>query len=109
LKLKLELLKAMRHGCNNLPSGKTAVTSRIVLQTKLGIDGSVGRFKSRLGAHGFKQRPGVDYHSTYAPLIGPPAVRQGLPAAAARDDVSNSSLFDGLILKMIWLMYKIIK
>jgi hypothetical protein len=71
---------------NNLPSRKTAVTSRIVLQKKLGIDGSVERFKVRLVAHGFKQRPGIDYHSTYAPLIGLPAIRLGLSAAAARDD-----------------------
>jgi hypothetical protein len=71
---------------NNLPSGKTAVTSRIVLQKKLGIDGSVERFKARLVAHGFKQRPDIDYHSTYAPLIGLPAIRLGLSAAAARDD-----------------------
>jgi hypothetical protein len=60
---------------NNLPSGKTAITSRIVLQKKLGIDGSVERFKERLVAHGFKQRPGINYHSTYGPLIGLPAVR----------------------------------
>jgi hypothetical protein len=71
---------------NNLPSGKTVITSQIVLQKKLGIDGSVEQFKARLVAYGFKQRPGVDYHSTYAPLIGLPAVRLWLSAAAARDD-----------------------
>jgi len=36
------------------------ISSRMVLQKKLGEDGRVARFKARLIAHGFRQRPGVD-------------------------------------------------
>jgi hypothetical protein len=72
--------KSYRHTPNKIP-----ITSRMVLQKKLDINGSVDHFKARLVAHGFKQRPGVDYESTYAPLIGLPAVRLALSTAAAQD------------------------
>src|SRR5437588_5945620 len=47
--------------------------------------GSLTRYKARLVAHGFKQRPGVDFDQTYAPLISLAAVRTALSYAAAND------------------------
>jgi len=61
------------------------ISSRMVLQEKLGEDGRVARFKARLVAHGFRQRPGVDFIETYSPTISFPAIRMVLSKAAAED------------------------
>jgi hypothetical protein len=58
----------------NIPPNKIPITSRKVLQKKFDINCNVDCFKARLVAHDFKQRPGVDYESTYTPLIGLPAL-----------------------------------
>jgi hypothetical protein len=49
-------------GCD-LPVGKRALPTHIVREIKRD-----GRFKSRLVAQGDKQRPGVDFTETYAPV-----------------------------------------
>jgi hypothetical protein len=73
----------------------------MVLQTKVRIDGSVERFKACLIAHGFKQRSSVDYHSTYASLIGLPVIRLELSVAAARDEEINQIDIVGVFLESL--------
>ena len=48
-------------------------------------NGKLTRYKGRLVAHGFKQRPGVDFDETYAPLVSLAAVRTALSYAATQD------------------------
>jgi len=57
----------------------------MVLQEKLGEDGCVARFKARLVAYGFRQRPGVDFIETYSPTISFHAIQMVLSKAAAED------------------------
>ena len=65
--------------------GRKAVTSRLVLQRKLGSDGGHERYKARLVAHGFKQQPGIDFLHTDAPLVSLCTVRLVLSFAAANN------------------------
>jgi len=61
------------------------IVSRIVLQEKLGEDSCVARFKARLVAHGFRQRPNIDFIETYTPTILFPAIWIVLSKGAAKD------------------------
>lgn len=50
-----------------LPPGRTAVGCRWVLTIKRDETGEIQRFRARLVAQGFSQRPGVDFGEVYAP------------------------------------------
>jgi len=67
----------------SIPNHRTPITSRMVLQTKYKPDGSIDKYKARLVAHGFKQKPGLEFNDTYAPLVSHAAIRLGLSKAAA--------------------------
>ena len=51
-----------------LPPGRKAIDTRMVYKVKLTPDGKISRYKSRLVAQGFRQRPGIDYTELYAPV-----------------------------------------
>lgn len=70
---------------DNLPKGCKAVTSKIVFKKKLNNLGQVERYKARLVARGFTQRPGIDYTETFAPVIRYESVRVLLSLAAKED------------------------
>lgn len=55
------------------------------MQRKLSSDGGHERYKARLVAHGFKQKPGIDFLHTYAPLVSLSTVRLVLSFAAANN------------------------
>jgi len=51
-----------------LPKGFKAVNCKWVFKTKRDSEGKVERFKARLVAKEFKQRPGIDNDETFSPI-----------------------------------------
>ena len=70
-----------------LPAGGRAIGSRWVFKVKHLPDGSLDKFKARVVAQGFSQRPGLDYlpDETYAPTAQWSAIRTVLAIAAVED------------------------
>jgi hypothetical protein len=68
-----------------LPQGATSIPSMWVFAYKLRADGQIERYKSRLVAKGFAQRPGVDYNEVWAPTGCLPVLRCLFAYAAAYD------------------------
>jgi len=50
------------------PSGRRALRTNVILEYKFKQDGTLDRYKARLVALGCGQRPGRDYHETWAPV-----------------------------------------
>ncbi|EGD82048.1 hypothetical protein PTSG_11915 [Salpingoeca rosetta] len=50
-----------------VPRQHTPLKSRFIFKVKRDAEGAPTRFKARWVAKGFSQRPGIDFHQTYAP------------------------------------------
>jgi hypothetical protein len=74
-----------------LPVGRTPVGSHWVFHIKRTADGSIERYKARLVAQGFSQRPGWDYVESSAPTIRLSVVR-ALFALVTVDDLECNSI-----------------
>ena len=81
-----------------LPPGRKAIGCRWVFVIKHKSDGSVDRYKARLVAQGFSQRPGLDYGETYAATVKWATLRAILALGALEDleiesvDISSAFL-----------------
>jgi hypothetical protein len=70
----------------NLPPGKNALDTKMVLKRKEAeINGAERRFKARLCGKGFKQIFGVDYFETFSPVATYDALRVFLTLMVAMD------------------------
>lgn len=54
---------------DSMPEGTVPITSKWVWTKRFAVDGQIARHKVRLCTRGFQQRPGIDYHETYAAII----------------------------------------
>jgi hypothetical protein len=68
-----------------LPPGRMAVGSTWAYKIKTDLEGKPVRYKARLVAQGFSQRPGCDYGETHAPVARLSSIRVSLATAAAED------------------------
>lgn len=74
-----------------LPPGRKAIGCRWVFLIKRHSDGSVDRYKGRVVAQGFSQRPGFDYDQTFTPTPKWPAIRL-IFALVAKEDLELESI-----------------
>ncbi|GKD14612.1 zinc finger, CCHC-type containing protein [Tanacetum coccineum] len=52
----------------DLPPSLKPLGCKWIFKRKLKVDGTIGKFKARLVIQGFKQKSGIDYFDTYAPV-----------------------------------------
>lgn len=57
------------------PPNTTPIGVKWVFKTKYDSNGEIGRFKARLVAKGYKQRHGIDFYETYAPVARMVSIR----------------------------------
>jgi len=81
-----------------LPKGRKPVGSKWVFKIKENADGSIERYKARIVAQGFSQKPHLDYTETFAPVTKFASLRTILAISAIEDlelhhmDVSSAFL-----------------
>jgi hypothetical protein len=67
-----------------VPHGAKVINTKFVFKKKLSADGTrIDRYKARLVAQGFNQRPGIDYGETFAPVVDKVSLRVFLSIAAS--------------------------
>ncbi|CAN0363642.1 unnamed protein product, partial [Phaeothamnion confervicola] len=66
--------RTWRRSLRRPPPGRTVVGSRWVFTKKQAEDGTILRYKARLVGQGFRQRHGVDYDMTFAPVMSADAI-----------------------------------
>ncbi|KAL8101163.1 hypothetical protein AgCh_033153 [Apium graveolens] len=79
-------------------SSQNIVDCRWIFKIKHNSDGSVERYKARLVTNGFTQRPGIDFHDTFNPVVKPTTIHLVLSVGVQRGwsicqlDVNNAFL-----------------
>nr|GFB85402.1 zinc finger, CCHC-type [Tanacetum cinerariifolium] len=69
----------------NLPPGCKALGCKWILKKKMKVDGSIDKYKARLVIQGFRQKEGIDFFDTYAPVARITTIRLLLALAAIHD------------------------
>lgn len=66
----------------DLPDSKDCIGVKWVYKTKRNVEGNVDKYKARLVVKGYKQKYGIDYEETFAPVARMETVRVVLAIAA---------------------------
>ena len=68
----------------NLPKGKKPIGCKWLYKTKFNSDGIIERYKAQLVILGCRQRYGIDYQDTFAPMAKMTTVRSFLAVIAMK-------------------------
>nr|GEY32046.1 retrotransposon protein, putative, Ty1-copia subclass [Tanacetum cinerariifolium] len=69
----------------DLPHGCKALRCKWILKKKMKVDGSIDKYKARLVIQGFRQKEGIDFFDTYAPVARIFTIRLLLALAIIHD------------------------
>jgi len=84
------------------PQATNLIGCKWVYRIKLKPNGDIDRYKARIVAKGFHQRPGLDYTQTFSPVVKPTTIRLVLSIALQHNwplrqlDVNNAFLHGSL-------------
>ncbi|KAJ9553540.1 hypothetical protein OSB04_017585 [Centaurea solstitialis] len=67
---------------SDLPPGSKPLGCKWIFKKKMKVDGTIDKFKARLVIQGFRQKPGIDYFDTYAPVARISTIRLLIALAA---------------------------
>ncbi|KAJ9566098.1 hypothetical protein OSB04_002064 [Centaurea solstitialis] len=67
---------------SDLPPGCKPLNSKWIFKRKMKVDGSIDKYKARLVIQGFRQKEGIDFFDTYAPVARITTIRLLLALAA---------------------------
>nr|KAJ0199823.1 hypothetical protein LSAT_V11C600321130 [Lactuca sativa] len=68
----------------DLPKGRRPIGSKWIFKKKYHPDGSISAYKARLVAKGYRQRKGIDYFDTYAPVARISSIRTLIAISALK-------------------------
>ena len=92
-----------------LPPGGVLIGSKWVFRLKYNSDGSLQKYKARLVAQGFNQRPRFNFNETFSPMIKPTIIRVILSLTVSKGwtirqmDVNNAFL-NGDLLEDVYMI-----
>jgi hypothetical protein len=98
----------------DLPSGSNTIGCKWVFRRIYRIDGSVQTFKAKLVAKGYRQREGIDYFDTYAPVVRITSIRVLMALASIyklvvhQMNVKTTFLNGNLDQRSIWINRKVL-
>nr|GEX01531.1 zinc finger, CCHC-type [Tanacetum cinerariifolium] len=69
----------------DLPPGCKELGCKWILKRKMKVDGSIDKYKARLVIQGFRQKEGIDFFDTYAPVARISTIRLLLALTAIHD------------------------
>jgi len=84
------------------PPNANVISGKWLFKNKLNPDGTLERRKARWVVRGFSQRPGLDFHQTFSPVVRPATIRTVLHLTTTRRwpvnqlDVKNAFLHGDL-------------
>jgi hypothetical protein len=70
-----------------VPATHKAIGAKWIFKIKYNKDGSVDKYKARLVCQGFRQREGLDYNETFAPVVRLDSLRLLLALAASDPEI----------------------
>nr|GEV61435.1 zinc finger, CCHC-type [Tanacetum cinerariifolium] len=82
---------------SDLPPGCKPLGCKWIFKRKMKVDGTIDKFKARLVIQGFRQKEGIDYFDTYAPVARIATIRLLLALAAIHNLVIHQMDVDTLI------------